>query len=644
MIKFMRSAVVVVACLFAGVGAWGAKVTVTNGGNTYASELFGPGHAAIRYPSDPTDMTPEVVVTIPKGGHGGSAEVTLTISTGTFTSNVTGLMFDPDGPARQGESTAVADTLVLCSESLVDESAQPLDGDDKGCADAKVAPAGVATIMEGGKDGSTIKILIAEAGTTEIADASSDGAIPAGTTPTTTPGTAGDADSRILYVAALNERNTSLEMQTISFRLPRIAGLEALANAAPTKKVTLSATSRVVSGAFTSGAIGPSGPVLMANGQPHMPPRPASSTVISSRDSLTHMISGEAEKSIAIKDDENMMMFKSVKGANADGYVAIGTVTIMTKQLAREASAAVPGGVQSYVRPSEASTPVRTHPYADGDSDGTITHAEAVATTINNDNVDDAIYTLGTPARGATYHAILQLDGEPIDQSLRGTFSVAAMGTRGLFNDGDELFVDYDQDGKMGGGEAFAVDGDMAMSDGLSIDPDESDSFDENGKGTFVVYYSAGEKVDIQHGSTITLTAMVEYSDPSALDEKPQKSTTMLKLDGVTSEVMAYAIPHSTNGTGDKANVRVRCEASAGCRVFLECWDDDGMRNFGDAGMMDGNTLTTWNSAAVEGVIGLEDAASRHSCRILSVGMVTVQQLTRDGNSQTLVNNTYVGE
>ena len=53
---------VVVACLFAGVGAWGAEVTVSPN-HTYASELFGEGHAAISYPDK---MTPMVTLTLPQ--------------------------------------------------------------------------------------------------------------------------------------------------------------------------------------------------------------------------------------------------------------------------------------------------------------------------------------------------------------------------------------------------------------------------------------------------------------------------------------------------------------------------------------------------------------------------------------------------
>ena len=253
-------------------------------------------------------------------------------------------------------------------------------------------------------------------------------------------------------------------------------------------------------------------------------------------------------------------------------------------------------------------------------------------------------------AVGATYYDIYDLDGEMITaegEGLRGSFSVSATGTRELFNDGDMLFVDYDHSGKMGPGEAIAIDGAAAMGDSLSIDADKSDSFDKDGTGAFTVYYMPGGKDSINHGAMIKLTASVDYSDPSAIDEKDVHASSTLNFDGVGSPIKAYAIPHSTNGTGDKGNVRVRCEQPAGtataCRVFLECWDDMGNRGFGEAPAIDGDSLTRWSGADIESVTGMEPS-TRHSCRVLSRGMVTVQQLTRDGNSGTLVNNTYVGE
>ena len=310
---------------------------------------------------------------------------------------------------------------------------------------------------------------------------------------------------------------------------------------------------------------------------------------------------------------KGLMAFKSVKEKNKDGYVELATVTVTTKQMAAAAMAEVKAA-ETY----------------------TFTAAGATeATTIS---------TIAKAAKPATFHELYDLDGGPIDEGLRGTLTVDAMGTRDLFNEDDMLFIDYDKNGKMGSGEAIAIDGNVGMGDALSVDPDKSDSFDRGGTGVFKVYYMPGGKGDINHGAMINLTAMVDYSDPTAIDEAPMKSSTTLNFDGVTSDVDAYAIPFDGNGKGDKANVRVRCEAADGCRVFLECWDDMGMRSFGEAGMIAGNALMTWNSMDIEGVIGVEDATSRHSCRILSAGMVKVQQLTRDGSSGTLVNNTYVGE
>ena len=69
-----KHALVVVACLFAGVGAWGATVSVTNGDKIiYATELFGPGHSSPQYPIDlnadavgnQDGFLPTVVLTIP---------------------------------------------------------------------------------------------------------------------------------------------------------------------------------------------------------------------------------------------------------------------------------------------------------------------------------------------------------------------------------------------------------------------------------------------------------------------------------------------------------------------------------------------------------------------------------------------------
>ena len=581
---------VVVACLFAGGGAWAAQVSV-GPVPEYASELFGPGHSSPEYP---VNMNPVVTLTIPGNmaddpattgknehrNHNGSVEVTFSLLGAVLDANVTQLMFDVDGPPTQGASGED----YLCVNSNGDT-----DAADTGCTAPVAAPGTIASIVSGGRKGdSSITILVEPA-----AEDTSD--------------TTGDA---------LTERDSGVgttagRTQSISFNLPRLANL-ALAGADSTdddknndvKRVWLRADSRIISGEFTDGPLTTQWGIT---GFPYVP-------AVAARDSLTVEVSDGTAKMIAIDDKDGLTAFRSVKGANKDGYVTLGMVTIMTKQVLTPTS------------PEQKATPL--YQFVQGDPATTTTITEIPKDAVTK----------------ATFRTLHDLDGDPVNEGLRGTFSVNAMGTRDLFNDGDLLFVDYDGDGKMGSGEGIEVDGDMAEGDSLSIDPDKSDSFNENGVGSFVIYYMPGGKDHINHGAMINLTAMVEYSDPSAIDEKPQKNSTVFNFDGVNDEAMAYAIPHSTNGIGDKGNVRVRCEASMGCRVFLECWDDMGMRGFGEAPMVAGNSVAVWSGEAIEGVVGVDEAMSRHSCRILSKGDVTVQQLTRDGNSGTLVNNTYVGD
>ena len=569
MIKFMRSAVVVVACV-AGFGAWGASVSVSNGSTIYASELFGPGHGSPMYPADKTPMAkltipanvaanPGATPPVAAVNHSGSFEVTFSVTGGaTFDANVSGLVWDSDTGT---------------------------DGDDDGDAtddDFGTATSAVASIKSGGRKGdSSITIMVEEAGG-EGARSAANGVI-------------------------------------IGFDIPRLANLGALGvansldartdNDQPAIYMQASVT-RLVSGSFTTDTNTP-----LTGGYPwYIVP------VIHSRDSVTVTATKSNEKTIVIDGDS---AFKAVKEAKA-GYVELATVTVTTKPLnPGSAVKGDPGGVVGYIKANAAADPDTT--------------------------ANQQIYKPAVKAVPATPYDIRGMDGLVIDAGLRGTLTMSATGTRELFNEGDMLFIDYDKNKKMGPGEEITIDGASAMGSALSIDADaaQSDSFDKGGTGAFKVYYMAGGKMDINHGAMINLVASVDYSDPSATTEAPAKASSTFNFEGVSNPVMAYAIPHSTNGTGDKGNVRVRCEqpvpGASACRVFLECWDDMGMRGFGEAPMIDVDSLSKWTGADIEGVTGLEPS-TRHSCRVLSRGTVTVQQLTRDGNSGTLVNNTYVGE
>lgn len=202
------------------------------------------------------------------------------------------------------------------------------------------------------------------------------------------------------------------------------------------------------------------------------------------------------------------------------------------------------------------------------------------------------------------------VDGEMIDEVSAARSRSMRWAPETCSNEDDMLFVDHGGNGKMAQARAIAIDGDMGMGDALSIDPDRSESFDGS-TGSFKVCYMPGGKGTINHEAMINLIAMADYSDPWARDEAHAKTSTTLKFDGVgANPVMACAIPHSANGTGDRGNMGVRREAPAGCRVFLECWDDMVMHGFGEASTIEGNALVRWDGAAIESVTGMEPSTA----------------------------------
>ena len=111
----------------------------------------------------------------------------------------------------------------------------------------------------------------------------------------------------------------------------------------------------------------------------------------------------------------------------------------------------------------------------------------------------------------------------------------------------------------------------------------------------------------------------------------------------------AYAIAPAGSGTGDISNVRIRCDDSSECQVFLACTDTMGNDVFGKVEetiparatmvLRDGGGGDAMDLREVFG----EDAwmSGRLSCDVIAPDrQVEVQVLTRSGGA--LVNNTYV--
>ena len=404
--------------------------------------------------------------------------------------------------------------------------------------------------------------------------------------------------------------------QAVSFKLPKLSSLASLATGGA---IYVTARSERTSGSFKDGDLTTTSGGAMKNAAGTSVGAPA----IMSVNAVTLALMATDSASIVIDGDSAFKAIK-VKG----GTLKLGTVTVTSKNKI------------VHMEGMKAKGPMGT--------------GEVICSNIAGDGtLSECTEAIATPATGVVEEDaedIYDRDGDVIDEGLRGTINLMATGSRDLFNEGDMIFLDYDNNGKKGAGEELVGTGPSKMlAEALSADPDDGGAF-SGGKGTFNVYYTPGGKGMINHDSTIKLTATLMYSDPGAVDEKPAMGMTTLNFDGVSGDIKAYAIPHSTNGNGDKGNVRVRCEqgipAADGdpmCRVFLECWNDMGDRLFDEAPMIAEDSLARWSGADIENVIGDMDPSTRHSCRVLSKGEVSVQQLARDGSSSTLVNNTYVG-
>ncbi|MDE0005803.1 MAG: hypothetical protein OXQ29_24195, partial [Rhodospirillaceae bacterium] len=267
------------------------------------------------------------------------------------------------------------------------------------------------------------------------------------------------------------------------------------------------------------------------------------------------------------------------------------------------------GGDAPYIHPDDFKM---LQPMADGKPRTTIALGSYKLTVSNNDG------------------SILDASGNAITASmLEASMQVMVSGD---VNEGDQIMVEGDDNKTMTvAAGAMSVSGPVAGVTGS--------------KGVTLKYKPAG-KMDLSHGAEIKASFMPAFSNASRKSIKSASLTTTLKIHGIEGEdVMAYGVPGTMNGKNDVSNVRVRCEDGSGamndCRIFLECWDSDGMGDIGEIGKLAENALMVLDAEEIEMYSGVE-AGMRHSCRVLSSGTVAVQSLVRDGTTGTLVNNTAV--
>ena len=112
----------------------------------------------------------------------------------------------------------------------------------------------------------------------------------------------------------------------------------------------------------------------------------------------------------------------------------------------------------------------------------------------------------------------------------------------------------------------------------------------------------------------------------------------------IESTQRSYAIPDLDGSEGDIGNLRIKCEVSTACTVYLECDGGEGGYWFGELDdPIDGRATVRLSAADIAEVLNVADDdpwMNGLQCAVLSTRMISVQSLTRAGG--VLVNHTYI--
>ena len=259
----------------------------------------------------------------------------------------------------------------------------------------------------------------------------------------------------------------------------------------------------------------------------------------------------------------------------------------------------------------------------------------------------------------ATAAVPLQLDGDPFSVGRRedgaGVVNVTVTGD---FRDGDAVYLDMNRDGMPGSDETLSIDGGVAEGGFALVDvtgnpsvtgsDDASEAQREEGvpaaNRAVAVLYRPNGRDALRPGQFRTMIGL-DYNEAANRDN-PQPAGSFLTYETMYSDVeddqKAYAIPPM--GSSDVGNVRVKCEVSAGCTVYLECDDQAGDSWFAEVGEIDGRATMVMQSAAIaeDLEVGEDGWEGRLSCTVYSSRTISVQVLTRSGGA--LVNNTYIDQ
>ena len=245
-------------------------------------------------------------------------------------------------------------------------------------------------------------------------------------------------------------------------------------------------------------------------------------------------------------------------------------------------------------------------------------------------------------AEVVTVVGLLHWDGTPADDAWAGV-DLVATGTRGLPAIGDRMFLDYDGDGTADADEELAVGGGV-HSLRLRLDAAAGVTVGDRTTYAWPLYYLPEGEEEFRFGATVTTSLEVRYRVETVVVEHLAVAFTAAFLyEGVTREVRAYAAPTTVDPSGDAAHLRITCEDSQPCLVFLECFTEDGYRYFGEIQPAIGGQATrTLDSRAIESTVALvEPGPGNLSCIVRADRDIALQLFVRSA-AGTLSNLTYV--
>ena len=249
---------------------------------------------------------------------------------------------------------------------------------------------------------------------------------------------------------------------------------------------------------------------------------------------------------------------------------------------------------------------------------------------------------------------VLQSNGEAFGFDVGGAGHVVVT-VHGV-DDTDTVFLDAVTSGTSTTPMAVDTGEELAVSDGMA-----TDDFSLSGLPASSDLYVMVDGERTLSPGTIRAEASISFQSgisdlmwlttpPWIAAAQPAEATVDVRYAGTDGILpRAYAIAPAGSGTGDISNVRIRCDDSSECQVYLACTDSMGNDVFGKVGttiparatmvLRDGGSGTAMDLREVFD----EDAwmSGRLSCDVIAPDRnVEVQVLTRSGGA--LVNNTYV--